>query len=336
MFHVLLAKWNVPTTLRSVSVVFELLIPLQVGCSLEKAPPRCTFSKMEFSHSCRISLILLHMFRKYFIIRRFSASLWSQNLDHICIQLVAVIVLHLFKTLLHLLPGFWLSLCIKFVLYMNFGFSLDTDTLTWLLGARPRASKNKWDMTLDRTFSCLCDEFKHKVNGSGSLQNAMQIVPELNCSQDDVAGSRQPLQVDIYIHLGCPPYWQSPEPSTHPSHLCNHIAFPLTIYSILPSLVWSYEHLVSKSESLTTIENQKCNEMPHGCRNQSSHMLIPTRSWLTKSSSGLWMVVLESANGQHKPSGLGRRRLAWQRNRQRMKWGSKSRRLPSPLASATN
>jgi len=47
-------------------------------------------------------------------------------------------------------------------------------------------------MTAEHAFSCLCDELKRSVEESGCLEDAKQIVSQLNCSQDDVAGSRKP------------------------------------------------------------------------------------------------------------------------------------------------
>jgi hypothetical protein len=53
-------------------------------------------------------------------------------------------------------------------------------------------------MTAEHAFSCLCDELKRSVDESGRLDDAKQIASKLNCSQDDVAGSRKPSK-PIYI-----------------------------------------------------------------------------------------------------------------------------------------
>jgi len=72
---------------------------------------------------------------------------------------------------------------------MNDGFCFDTKPATSLRGTRTRARTNNSDMTAEHAFGCLCDEFKHSVDKSGHLNEAKQIVPYLNSSQDDVAGS---------------------------------------------------------------------------------------------------------------------------------------------------
>jgi hypothetical protein len=53
-------------------------------------------------------------------------------------------------------------------------------------------------MTAEHAFSCFCDELKCSVDESGHLDAAKQIASKLNCSQDDVAGSRKPSK-PIYI-----------------------------------------------------------------------------------------------------------------------------------------
>jgi hypothetical protein len=53
-------------------------------------------------------------------------------------------------------------------------------------------------MTAEHAFSSLCDERKRCVDESGRVDGARHIAPQLNCSQDDVAGSRKPSK-PIYI-----------------------------------------------------------------------------------------------------------------------------------------
>jgi hypothetical protein len=53
-------------------------------------------------------------------------------------------------------------------------------------------------MTAEHAFICLCDELKRSLDESGRLDDATQIASLLNCSQDDVAGSRKPSK-PIYI-----------------------------------------------------------------------------------------------------------------------------------------
>jgi len=75
---------------------------------------------------------------------------------------------------------------------MNHVFALDTDPATWSQGTRTRARTSKWDRSAEHALSCLYDELKRSVDESGRLVAAKQIVSYLNCSQDDVAGSRKP------------------------------------------------------------------------------------------------------------------------------------------------
>jgi hypothetical protein len=83
-----------------------------------------------------------------------------------------VIVLHPRKTLLHPLPDVWLSLCVKFVPYINGSFSLDTNPAMLSCGTRTTASTNEWDMTAEHAFSCLCNELTSSVDESGCLDDA--------------------------------------------------------------------------------------------------------------------------------------------------------------------
>ena len=53
-------------------------------------------------------------------------------------------------------------------------------------------------MTAELAFSSLRDELKDSIDESVHLDDAKQIVSLLNCSQDDVAGSRKPSK-PIYI-----------------------------------------------------------------------------------------------------------------------------------------
>jgi hypothetical protein len=69
--------------------------------------------------------------------------------------------------------------------------------------------------------------------------------------------------------------------------------------------------------------------MPSGCWNWLSHMLIQSRCWLCMRESGPRTPVLESANGQKKPSWIGRSRVTGQHNEKRIKWRSMSGRLPN-------
>ena len=102
--HVAFPKLNRPTMLRSVSLVFHVLIPLHAGFSLENSAPQFTESKKGSYHSCRISLILLHTFAKCLITLSFSTSPGSQRAYCIRIQLITVIVLQPPKTCICPLP----------------------------------------------------------------------------------------------------------------------------------------------------------------------------------------------------------------------------------------
>jgi hypothetical protein len=53
-------------------------------------------------------------------------------------------------------------------------------------------------MTAEHAFGCLYDELKRSVDESGRLDDVKHIASQLNCSQDDVAGSRKPSK-PIYI-----------------------------------------------------------------------------------------------------------------------------------------
>jgi len=333
--NVSLANRNVAITSRSVLMVCELLKPSEAGWSPEKATPRFTFSNQGSYFSHRISLILLHMFEKRLIALSFSTSHGSQKEYCICIQLVRAIVLNLHKTLLRPLLDSWLLLVVKFVPYMNRAISLDTDPATSLSCKSTGARTNHRDMTAEHAISCLCDKLKCSVDESGCLEDGNQIFSKLTSCQDDVARSRKPLQAHLYIWLGCPPYLQSPEPLTHPPHLCYRIAWPLMMYSTLSMLVHSNEHSISTTQSLTTVENLQCNVMLSGCQNQSSRMVLQSRCWFYRSASGPRMTVLESANAQQTLWGFGRRKVAWKHNGKIIKWRSVSGRLPTPWASAT-
>jgi len=115
-----------------------------------------------------------------------------------CIQLVIVTVCPLHTPHLHPLPDLSLSLVVKFVPCLNCAFSLYTDPVTPSLGTRNGAKTNDSDRTTEYTFGCLCDELKRAVDESRSLDDAKQILSELNCSQDDFAGSQNP-SIPIYI-----------------------------------------------------------------------------------------------------------------------------------------
>lgn len=174
--NVSLAKWNAATTLRSVSTVFLLLIPLQAGLSWGKATPQFIISKKGFHHTWRISLILLHTFAKWLMAISFSTSLSSREAFCICIQLFAVIVWHPDNIVLCPLPPLWLSLFGNFVPYMNPAFSMHTDLAMSLRGTRTRARTYKCDMTAEDAFSRLWDEFKHLVDEADHLDDAKHIV----------------------------------------------------------------------------------------------------------------------------------------------------------------
>jgi hypothetical protein len=149
---------------------------------LEKAAPQFNFSKNGLYHSCRISLILLHMFAKCLITLSISTSLGSRKAYHIYNQLVTVTVLHSHKTLLHPFLDLWLSLYVKYVSYMNRAFSSDINPAMSSGVTRTRARTNEWDMTAEHAFSCLCDKLKHSVDESGLLDDADRIASSLNCS----------------------------------------------------------------------------------------------------------------------------------------------------------
>jgi len=85
------------------------------------------------------------------------------------------IVFHPHKTLLLPLPDLWLSLYVKFVPYMNYALSIDTEPAISPRGMRTGASTIEWDMTVEHAFSCICDELKHSVDESGCLDDAKQI-----------------------------------------------------------------------------------------------------------------------------------------------------------------
>jgi len=143
--------------------------------SSENAAPRSTVSKNGAYLPCWICLILLHMFARCLIALWISTSLRSRQAYCICIELITAIVLRPHKTLLHPLPDLWLSLYVKFVPYMNCGFSLDTDPWSSSWGTDTSARSNEWDMTAEHGFSCLCDELKCSVDESGHLDDAKQI-----------------------------------------------------------------------------------------------------------------------------------------------------------------
>jgi len=135
--------------------------------------------------------ILFYIFAKHLITLWFSISLRSRIACHICIQLITVIVLHPHKSLLSPLPELWFLLYAYIIPYMNSAFAFDTDPVTSSNGSRTRASINKWGMTAAHASSWLCNELIHLVNEWGPLDDAKQIVSKLNCSQNDVAGSRK-------------------------------------------------------------------------------------------------------------------------------------------------
>jgi len=141
-------------------------------------------------HSHRISLILFHTFAKCIITISISTSFWARK--EYRIQLITAIVLHPHKTLPRPLPDLWLSHFVRFVLYMNRAFFLDTNPPASSWGTRTRARTNECDITAEHAFSCLCDEHKRSVDESGCLDDAKEIDSSLSCSQDDVAGSRNP------------------------------------------------------------------------------------------------------------------------------------------------
>jgi len=95
---------------------------------------------------------------------------------HIFIQLVTAIVLHPHETLLCPLSDLWLSLCVKFVPYMNCAFCLDSDPAMSWRGESTRAETKQRNMTAEHAYSCLCDELKRSVDESGRFDEATQIV----------------------------------------------------------------------------------------------------------------------------------------------------------------
>jgi len=199
---------------------------------------------------------------------------WISKVYCICIQLIMVILLHPHRTLLHPLPDLWLSLVVKFLHYMNHAFPSDTNPAKSLWGAGSCSMTHEWDRAAEHAFSYLCDEFKCSVDKAGHLLDAMQIVSSPNSSQDDVAGSSQPLQAQIYICVAYPPCWKSPEPSTLTPYICYLIASPLTIYLTLLTLVERNKHLISTTQTVATDRNLRYNLMSSGCQNQSSQLVI--------------------------------------------------------------
>lgn len=87
-------------------------------------------------------------------------------------------------------------------------------------------------------------------------------------------------------------------------------------------VVESYEHLISPVQWLTTSEKVQCTAMPSDYQYQSSQMLIYSSSRLNKSISGPITLVLESANGQQKPWGFGRKSVAFKCDGNIIKYGS--------------
>jgi len=266
-------------------------------------------------HYHRISLILHPMFAKCLITLSISTALGSWIANRICIQLVTAIVLHPQNALLHPLPALWLSLSDKFVCYMNCAFSMTTDPAMWLLGTKPSANINEWGMTPEHASSCVCEELKHSLHESRHLDDATQIVPLLNCSQDHVTRTRKPSK-PIYIF-------------TLPAHLTYNLQglgrilltsattnkLPWMIYSIHPSLDESNKNSISTAQLLTTIGNLQSNVMPCGCQIRSLQMLIQSKCHLCKFASGLRILMLQSANCQQQPRGFGRIWVASQYNR---------------------
>jgi len=163
---------NVATMLQSFLTVIVLLIPFQDSWSSETASPQFAFSKQGSNHSHRISLILIFTFVKCLITLSVTASLRSRTAYRICIQFLVLIVLHPHKTLLPPLANLWLSLCVRFVHYINCAFSSDTKPATSLCGRSTWAGKNEWDMSPEHAFGCLWDEFKCSVNESGCFDDA--------------------------------------------------------------------------------------------------------------------------------------------------------------------
>jgi len=164
-------RTNVKKRLEGLLVTHTITSWLALG----KAAPQFNFSNKGSYHCHRISLILLHTFAKCLIALSIPIFLGFQKAYHHCIQLVTVIVSHPQNTLLRPLPDLWFSLWVKFVVYMNCEFSVDTDPATSSLDTRTRARTNVWDMTAEHSLSCLCDELTHSVDESGCLDDARQI-----------------------------------------------------------------------------------------------------------------------------------------------------------------
>jgi len=129
-------EWNIATTLRCISKICSLLIPLSAGMSSVTAAPWFSVSIKGSYHSRRISFILLHTFANCWIPHSFSTSLASWTVCHICIQLVVAIAFLPYNTLLCPLPNLLLSLFVKFQPYMNSAFSLHTDAVISSWGTR--------------------------------------------------------------------------------------------------------------------------------------------------------------------------------------------------------
>jgi len=196
--HVSLAKWTVGTMLRSVSTVFYLLTLLQAGCPRKKPHRNLLFPKRGPTTLIGfLSSSFTHL-QKCLLALSISTYLGSRKAYRIFIQLVTAIGLPPHKPLLCPLLDLWLSHYVMSVPYLNRACFLDTNSGTSSRGTRTRARSNEWDMTAEHAFSWLCDELKHSVNKSGCLDDAKQIASYLNCSQDDVAGSRKPSK-PIYI-----------------------------------------------------------------------------------------------------------------------------------------
>jgi len=158
------------------------------GRSSDKAALRFEFSKNVSNHSCRVSLILLQRVGKCLISLTFSASLGSQTLYAIWIQLVTANILHSYTTLLCPLPDEWYSHCVMFESYTNREFSLDTNPAMPSPGTRSRSRTHKWNMPAYHGSGYLYDEFKYSVEYSERLHSAKHILSLLYSSQDDVAG----------------------------------------------------------------------------------------------------------------------------------------------------
>jgi len=121
----------------------HLLIQLQASWFPENVALQFSFFNKGSDHSCRISLNLLHMFRKCLITLSISTSLGSRKLYRSCIQRIMVIILHPYKTLLCPLSDLWLSLFVQFVPHMNGASSLDTNPAMLFRGTRTRLRTNQ-------------------------------------------------------------------------------------------------------------------------------------------------------------------------------------------------